>query len=73
MLSQHELPEDWWSDLLGCVKLVLNSTVQDSMSEPCAQLVYGQDLQLPVDMLLGCMGRVPAADSFAYEQQQLVE
>ena len=30
-----------------------------------AQLVYGQDLRLPVDILLGCVGRVPAADTFA--------
>ena len=65
MLSQHELPEDWWSDLLGCVELVLNSTVQDSMGVSPAQLVYGQDLRLPVDVLLGRVGRVPAADTFA--------
>ena len=37
-----------------------------------AQLVYGQDLWLPLDVLLGRVGRVPAADTFAYEQQQLV-
>ena len=65
MLLQHELPEDWWSDLLGCVELVLNSTVQDSMGVSPAQLVYGQDLQLPIDVLLGRVGRVPAADTFA--------
>ena len=65
MLPQHELPEDWWSDLLGCVKLVLNLTIQDSMGVSPAQLVYGQDLQLPVTVLLGYMGRVPAADTFA--------
>ena len=64
-MSQRELPEDWWSDLLGCVKLVLNSTVQDSMGVSPAQLVYGQDLRLPVDVLLGRVGRVPAADIFA--------
>ena len=62
---QHELPEDWWSDLLGCVELVLNSTVQDSMGVSTAQLVYGQDLRLRVDVLLDRMGRVPAADIFA--------
>ena len=65
MLSQHELPDDPWSDLLGCVKLVLNSTVQDSMGVSPAQLVYGQDLRLSVDVLLGRVGRVPAADTFA--------
>ena len=30
-----------------------------------AQLVYRQDLWLPVDVLLEHMGRVPAADTFA--------
>ena len=65
MLLQHELPEDRWSNLLGCVELVLNSTVQDSMGVSPAQLVYGQDLRLPVDVLLGRVGRVPAADTFA--------
>ena len=30
-----------------------------------AQLVYGQDLSLPVDELLEHVGRVPAADTFA--------
>ena len=38
-----------------------------------ARLVYGQDLWLLVDMLLGHFGRVPAADTFAQEHQQLVE
>ena len=65
MLLQHKLPEDQWSDLLGCVELVLNSAVQDSMGVSLAQLVYGQDLRLPIDILLGRMGRVPAADTFA--------
>ena len=65
MLSQCELPEDWWSDLLGCVELVLNSTVQDSTGVSPAQLVYGKDLKLPVDVLLGCVGRVAAAYDFA--------
>ena len=65
VLSQHELPEDWWSDLLGSIELVLNLTVQDSMGESPAQLVYGQDLQLPVDVVLGRVGRLPAADTFA--------
>ena len=64
MLLQRELPEAQWSDLLGCFKLVLNLIVQDSMGESPAQLVYRQDL-LPVDVLLGCVGRVPAADIFA--------
>ena len=35
MLSQHELPDDWWSDLLGCVKVVFYSTGQQR-NEPCA-------------------------------------
>ena len=65
ILLQHELPEDRWSDLLGCVELVLHSTVQESTGVSPAQLVYGQDLWLPVDVLLGCVGRVPAADTFA--------
>ena len=65
MLSKCELSEDWWSDLLGCVKLVLNSTVQDSTGGSPAQLVYGQDLVLPMDVLLGRMGSLPAADTFA--------
>ena len=65
MLLQRELPEDRWSDLLGCVELVLNSTVQDSTGVSPAQLVYGQDLRLPVDVFLGRVGRVPAADTFA--------
>ena len=30
-----------------------------------AQLVYGQDFWLPVDVFLGHMGRVTAADTFA--------
>ena len=30
-----------------------------------AQLVHGQNLQWQVDVLLGCVGRVPEADTFA--------
>ena len=29
------------------------------------QLVYGQDLRLRIDVLLGHVGRVPVADTFA--------
>ena len=65
MLSQHKLPEDQWSNLLGCGKLVLNSMVWDSMGVSPAQLVYDQNLRLLVDVLLGCVGRVPVADTFA--------
>ena len=65
MLSQHELLKDRWSDLLGCVELVLNLTVQDSMGVSPAQLVYGQALQLPINVLLGCVIRVPVADTLA--------
>ena len=65
MLLQHELPEDWWSNLLGCVELVLNLTAKDSMGMIPAQLVYGQELQLPVNVLLGRVGRVPAANILA--------
>ena len=65
MLSQCELPKDWLSDLVGCAELVLNSIVQDSTGVSPAQLVYRQDLQLPVDVLLGRVGRVTAADNFA--------
>ena len=65
MLSKHELLEDQWANLLGRAELVLNSTVQDSMGVSPAQLVYWQDLQLPVDILLGRVGRVPAANTFA--------
>ena len=65
MLSQHELPEDRWSSLLDCVELVLNLVVQDSMGVSPAQLVYGQDLRLLLDVLLGHVGRVPAAETFA--------
>ena len=65
MLLQCELPEDQWSDLLVCVKLVLNLTMQDSTRVSPAQLVYGQDLRLPVDVLLGHVDRVPAADMLA--------
>ena len=50
---------------MGSVELVLNLTVQDSMGVSPAQLVYGQDLWLTVDVLLGRVGRVPAAYSFA--------
>lgn len=32
-------------------------------------LVYGQDLRLPIDVVIGRGGTVPAADSFALEQQ----
>ena len=65
MLLHHELPEDRWSNLLGCIELVLNLIVQYSMGVSPAQLVYGQDLWLPVVVLLGGVGRVPAADNFA--------
>ena len=64
MLLQRELPEDWWSDLLGCIELVLYSMVKDSTGVSPAQLVYGQDLQLLVDVLLGRIGEMPVACTF---------
>ena len=56
MLLQHELPEDLWSDLLGCIKLVLNSTVQDSMGVSPAQLVYGARLAVACRCVVGACG-----------------
>ena len=45
MLSQCELAEDWWSDLLGCVELVfkLNSLGQHG-SEPCTVGVWARSV-----------------------------
>ena len=65
MLLQRELPEDWWSDLLGYIELVLNKTVQDSIGVSPAHLAYGQDLWLPVGVFLGRVDRVPVANTFA--------
>ena len=47
------------------MELVLNFTVKDITGVSTASLLYGQDLCYPVNVLLGCVGKVPAADSFA--------
>ena len=72
-MTQRGFPADRWCELLGTVKLAINSIAQDSTGiSPCI-LVFGQELSLPIDFMVGTTGNILAAQDFAQQQGELID
>ena len=46
-------PESEWCDLLCHVEFAINSTVAESIGCSPFELVYGEQVRLPVDVIVG--------------------
>ena len=67
------MPESEWCNLLYHVEFAINSTVAESIGRSPFELVYGEQVRLPVDVIVGNQSRMPDAAHFAQHIQQLVQ
>ena len=61
-----------WADVLGAVKLAINSAEAAANGDSPAFLSFGQQPQLPVDLALDSPPQAPAPAAFAARMQDLV-
>ena len=64
--------EEAWADVLGAIKLAINSTEAAATGESPEFLSFGQQPRLPVDLALDLPPQVPAPAAFAARMQDLV-
>ena len=57
--------EEAWADVLGAVKLAINSAEAAATGKSPAFLSFGQQLRLPVDLALDLPPQAPAPTAFA--------
>ena len=65
--------ESEWCNLLYHVEFAINSTVAESIRRSPFELVYGKQVRLPVDIIVGNQSRMPDAAYFAQHIQKLVQ
>ena len=61
-MSQQGLPEECWCELLGTAQLAINSAIWDSKDVSPYKLVFGQELRLPINIMVGTDGNVLVED-----------
>ena len=71
LLSQFGLEESSWCEVLPVVELTLNSAPQVSTGKSPTELVFGEGVRLPVDLLVQPI-HVPAAADLAARVQRVV-
>ena len=69
LLAEYSLPEREWCNLLCHVEFAINLTVAESIGRSTFELVYGEQVRLPVDVIVGNQGRMPDAAHFAQHIQ----
>ena len=53
LLAEYSLPETKWCNLLYHVEFAINSIVAESLGCSPFALVYGEQVRLPVDVIVG--------------------
>ena len=59
------MPETEWYKLLYHVEFAINSTIAESIGHSPFGLVYGEQIKLPVDVIVGNQSRMSNAANFA--------
>ena len=54
--SEKSLPDSEWCTLLGYVEFEINSMQAEGTGRAPAELVYGQQLKSPLDVVVGAAG-----------------
>ena len=67
------MPESEYCSLLYHEEFSINSTIAESIGCSHFELVYGEQVRLPVDVIVGNQSRMPDAAHFAQHIQQLVQ
>ena len=68
----NEQPE-LWAEKLPYVELAVNSATNATTSKPAFELLYGNNVTLPIDITLGTETMHPTATNFTAKIKQLVE
>ena len=64
LLAEYSLPETEWCKLLCQVEFAINSTIADSIGHSLFELVYGEQVRLPADAIVGNQSGVSTATNF---------
>ena len=65
--------ESEWCNFLYHIEFAINSTVVESIGCSLFELVHGEQVRLPVEVIVGNQSRMPDAAHFAQHIQQLVQ
>ena len=68
----QSLPESQWCNLLYHIEFAINSTVAESIGCSPFDMVYGEWVESPVDVIVGTQGKIPDATHFAQHIQQVI-
>ena len=52
LLAEYSLPETEWCNLLYHVEFAINSKIAESIGHSLFELVYGEQVRLPVDVIV---------------------
>ena len=66
------MPESQWCNLLYHIEFAINSTVAESTGRSPFEMVYGEQVKLPIDVIVGTQGKMPDATHFAQHIQQVI-
>ena len=67
------MPETEWGNLLCHVEFAINSKFAESIGCSPFELLYGEQVRLPVDVIVGKQSRVSNAANFVKNIYQLVQ
>ena len=75
MLSDRQLAESEWADVVGVVELSINTTVASATGEVPLKLALGEVPRMPVDVVVDRQAAAaqPAAKAFSTSVHEIVE
>ena len=72
-MAEHSLPKSQWCNLLYRIEFAINSNVAESTGRSLFEMVYGEQIKLPIDVTVGTQGKMPDATRFAQHIQQVIK
>ena len=67
------MPDSEWCSVLGHVEFAINSTKAEGTGKSPAELVYGEPLRAPLDLIVGVEGSSQEAATFASDVAKIVQ
>ena len=67
------MPESEWCNLLCHIEFAINSTVAEGIGRSPFELVYREQVRLPIDIIVGNQSGMPDAAHFVWHIQKLVQ
>ena len=74
-MSDHQLAESEWADVVGVIELSINTTVASATGEVPLKLDLGEVPRIPVDVIVNRQAAAaqPAAEAFSTLVHEIVE